>query len=158
MGIRLQLSPLACANSCSRASRCCRKGFKMKLVSHQLRWLARIFFPVHGGRGSPSLDTIFSSKFHEILHSCPVDRWTIAVCPKFLPPIFMGQGAVANYRTTKPRSAIWPHEYLSTVQLRNARGQPGGPVVGTRSAGLPIRPPSYTRREDICTSVYRRSG
>lgn len=156
MYIHPQLSPPACANSCLMASRCCRKGFKTKPVSH---CFVGFFAPsfLCRGRGSPFLDTIFSSKFYEILHPCPVNRWATTVCPQLLQSVFMGQGATANHRTTKLRSVIRSHEYLSMEQLRNTRGWSGGPTVGIRSTDLPIRPPSYTGREDICTSVYRRS-
>lgn len=51
--MRRQLSPLACVNACSKAFRCCIKGFKMKLVS--LTLFASVCFFLHG---LPSFDVI----------------------------------------------------------------------------------------------------
>ena len=136
MGIRLQLSPLACANSCSMASRYCRKGFKMKPVSLCFCWLVYFFSfsfrtAIHGRRDLPySPGTVFQANFTRFYILARSIDGRLPSASNLCGPCSWGKGLL---RITEPQHRD-PTSSPTNVCPRSSNGTRGAGLASLLSA------------------------
>ena len=107
----------------------------MKLVSRCLPWLFRIFFPVHGGRGSPSLDTIFPANFTRFYILARSIDGRLPSAQNSCHPYSWGRGLL---RITEPQSRD-PLSGLTNICPRSSYGTHGVSLAGLLSVlDLPV--------------------